>query len=264
VPLLLIVYGIDAWQPSRSKLANYSVRCIDDFVAVSETTRDRFLRWTRLGLRGKIVPPSVDLTLFRPGTKRADLLERYGLTGRKILMTVGRLVTRERYKGFDEVLGVLPSLIRHEPTIAYMIVGEGDDRRRLLSRAIELGIQDRVIFAGYVPESEKADYYRLADVYVMPSRGEGFGIVFLEAMACGIPVVASSADASREAVRDGILGRVVNPDSPEEICNAVLQSLKFSERRVPAGLEDFSYDRFVVRWHDVVDRVFSRGLNTGS
>jgi glycosyltransferase involved in cell wall biosynthesis len=85
------------------------------------------------------------------------------------------------------------------------------DRRCLQEKARSLGVHGRVVFAGYVPESEKADHYRLADAYVMPGRGEGFGIVYLEALACGVPVVASEVDGSREAVREGALGILVDP-----------------------------------------------------
>ena len=99
---------------------------------------------------------------------------------------------------------MLPALAADVPDVAYLIAGDGDDRARLEKKAAALGVADRVVFAGYVPEEEKADHYRLADAFVMPGRGEGFGIVYLEALACGVPVVASSLDASREAVRDGM------------------------------------------------------------
>jgi phosphatidylinositol alpha-1,6-mannosyltransferase len=265
VPLTLVIYGIDAWQPSRSIIANRLTRHIDALVAISETTRDRFLDWSCLErYRARIVPPSIDLSLFQPGPKRPDLLERHRLNGRKVIMTVGRLVARERYKGFDEVLNVLPELARAEPTIIYLVVGDGNDRSRLESKASQLGVRDRVVFTGYVDEGDKADYFRLADAYVMPSRGEGFGIVFLEAMACGVPVVASLADASREAIRNGALGLAVDPDSPNEICQAVLQTLACPRRVVPSGLEYFSYDRFVERWHAVVDNVIANSRHHAS
>src|SRR5439155_2564410 len=98
------------------------------------------------------------------------------------------------------------------PNVVYVVCGEGPDRSRLERKAVGLGVRDRVVFTGFIPEALKADYYRLADAYVMPSRGEGFGIVFLEAMACGIPVMGSRLDGSREALLDGELGVLVNPD----------------------------------------------------
>jgi phosphatidylinositol alpha-1,6-mannosyltransferase len=111
------------------------------------------------------------------------------------------------------------------PNIAYLIVGDGTDHHRLEEKARSLGVHERVVFAGYIPEREKADHYRLADAYVMPGRGEGFGIVYLEALACGVPVVASKLDGSREAVRDGALGILVDPNDAEGIKRGILEAL---------------------------------------
>src|SRR5207247_10690501 len=144
---------------------------------------------------------------------------------RGVIVTVGRVNTAERYKGIDEVLEVMPSLIREMPDLVYLIVGDGDDRFRLESKTRTLGVDTHVVFAGYVREEEKAAHYRLADAFVMPGRGEGFGIVYLEAMACGIPVVASKADASREAVLDGRLGVLTDPSNPQEIRAAIKEAL---------------------------------------
>src|SRR5438093_1943553 len=119
---------------------------------------------------------------------------------------------------------------------------------RLESKAVSLGIGRHVLFIGYVPEEEKADYYRVADAFVMPGHGEGFGIVYLEAMACGIPVVASKADASREAVLDGQLGVLADPSNPQEIRAAIKEALS-RPHILQKDLEYFSFDRFVDRWH---------------
>jgi phosphatidylinositol alpha-1,6-mannosyltransferase len=121
-----------------------------------------------------------------------------------------------------------------------------------------MGLGDRVRFAGYVPEAEKADHYRLADAFVMPGTGEGFGLVYLEAMACGVPVVASSADASSEAVLGGVLGEVVNPHDQRDVEAGILRALSRPIGTVPTGLERFSTAAFQRRWHDAIDDVFCR------
>jgi glycosyltransferase involved in cell wall biosynthesis len=167
-------------------------------------------------------------------------------------MTLGRLSSSERYKGVDEVLDVLPELARSCPDVCYLVAGDGDDRPRLEARARELGLQDRVVFAGFVDESEKADYFRLADVFAMPSSGEGFGFVFLEALACGIPVVASRVDGSREAVLDGELGEVVDPADRDSVRSAIVRALQ-KPRAIPPGLEHFSWPRFRQRVAAAVD-----------
>ena len=127
--------------------------------------------------------------------------------------------------------------------MSYLICGDGDDRPRLEAKVRALDLDDRVCFAGYVPEEDKADHYRLADAFVMPGYGEGFGIVYLEALACGVPVVASQADASQEAVRDGLLGAIVDPRDPDDVLAGIRDALSRRGAGVPKGLAYFSFGR---------------------
>ncbi|HWX43114.1 MAG TPA: glycosyltransferase, partial [Blastocatellia bacterium] len=150
-------------------------------------------------------------------------------------------------------LELLPSLSREIPDICYMVIGDGTDRPRLEEKARSLGVAQNVTFAGYIAESDKLDHYRLADAYVMPSSGEGFGFVFLEAMAAGIPVVASKTDGSREAVRDGMLGSLVDPRDPEDIRRGILEALSRPRGVAPEGLDYFAYERFEERVHRWMD-----------
>src|SRR5262249_52354555 len=150
------------------------------------------------------------LSKFSTGPKPDNLVTHYGLSGYRVILTLARLAASERYKGIDEVLNLMPALVEEIPNLVYVIAGDGDDRPRLEAKVRKLGMNGRVVFTGYIPEEEKAAHFRLADAFVMPGRGEGFGIVYLEALACGIPVVASKLDAGREAVLDGQLGLIVN------------------------------------------------------
>lgn len=253
----LIIHGIDAWQSTGSRLVNRIASSVDFFIAVSDFTRQKFCKWTKLSAdKGFILPNCIDLEQFTPGPKNPELLARYGLASKKVILTVGRMSASERYKGFDEILNVLPELVREIPELAWLVVGDGDDRPRLEQRARQLGVTDRVVFAGRIAEGEKVAHYRLADVFAMPGRGEGFGIVYLEAMACGVPVIASCKDASREAVQNGELGLVVNPDNPHELVEALLSSLQ-NPLNVPVGLEYFSYGRFKERVFELMEIVCS-------
>jgi len=253
-PLTLIVHGIEAWRPPRISGLRHSLQSVNTFVSVSLLTKQRFLQWAPLREeQGHIIPDCVDLSKYGPGPKPARLIERYGLSGRRVIMTLGRLRSDERYKGIDEVLEVMPSLVREMPDLVYLILGDGDDRSRLESKTQALGMHSHVVFGGYIPEEEKAAHYRLADAFVMPGRGEGFGIVYLEAMACGIPVVASKADASREAVLDGRFGVLADPGNPDEIRSAIKETLT-RPRLLQRDLDYFSFGRFVDRWHALLPR----------
>ena len=180
------------------------------------------------------------------------LVSRWCLEGRRVLLTVGRMDAAEQAKGFDEILDALPALLKQMPDIAYLAVGDGSDRPRLQEKAVKLGLGNNVFFPGYVDESEKLEYYRLADVFVMPSRLEGFGYVFLEALAVGVPVIASKVDGSREAIRNGAWGQLVDPAQPAELIAAIREALANPFVPNRAELEYFSTTAFERRCHEAL------------
>ncbi len=254
---LLMLYGIEAWKPLRDPLSNRLLRDVRGIVSISDITRERFSGWSHYNGPSIILPNSIRAEWYGLRPKNLGLIKRYGLEGKRVLMTLGRVVAAERYKGFDEVLDILPEL---DDDISYVIAGGGNDVPRLKSKAARLGVSDRVVFTGIFAEAEKADLYNLTDVYVMPSRGEGFGFVFLEALACGAPVIASCLDGGREAVRHGQLGQLVDPTSPAEIRVAILDALAAAgERRIPEGLDFFSYANFERRTHAIIDALGANG-----
>jgi glycosyltransferase involved in cell wall biosynthesis len=159
-------------------------------------------------------------------------MRRYGLrAGQPVILTVGRLSAAERYKGHDQVLRALPAMLKELPDLRYLIAGRGDDEARLRALAAELGVTEHVTFTGFVSANELADHYRLCDLYVMPSTGEGFGIVYLEALACGRPCLVGGEDASPEAIDGGRLGFVVPPRDPSAIAAAVLEFFRRTHDR---------------------------------
>jgi phosphatidylinositol alpha-1,6-mannosyltransferase len=246
---LLMLYGIEAWKPLRDPLSNRLLRDVRGVVSISDVTRERFAGWSHYPGPSLLLPNSIRAEWYGIRPRNPDLIARYGLEGKRVLLTLGRVVAAERYKGFDEVLEVLADL---DDDVVYLIAGGGNDVPRLKRLASDLGIADRVVFTGLFPEEEKTDLYNLADVYVMPSRGEGFGFVFLEAMACGVPVIASRLDGGREAVRGGQLGQLVDPSNPAEILVAIRDALAAGRKQIPEGLDYFSYANFERRTHAII------------
>jgi phosphatidylinositol alpha-1,6-mannosyltransferase len=220
-PLWVQVHGIEAWR-EPSTLQRRSVESATIVSSVSRYTRHRLLK--AIGIdpaRVKVLPNTVD-PQFHPGPKPGYLMDRHAAGGKNVLMTVSRLSTLERYKGHDRVIRSLPRVLSQHPDIIYLIVGDGDDRPRLESLAVECGVAKSVQFTGFVPAEELPDYFRLADVFVMPSAAEGFGIVFLQAMATGVRVIAGNRDGSQDALCDGALGALVDPENCEELASAIL------------------------------------------
>lgn len=244
--LVLVVHGIEAWSPSPSYLANRLARRVDQVVSVSRISAERFTAWSGVPTsKVFILHNCVDLTKFKPQAPNPILLARYALQSSKVIMTVGRLESRERYKGFDEIIDVMPELLNRIPALKYLIVGDGADRTRLENKARERGVSNAVIFTGRISESEKVDHYNIADAYVMPSSGEGFGIVLIEAAACGVPIIGSAVDGSREALLQGRLGVLVDPAQPRDLIKAITTVLaQPSLRTRSVGVEKFSVDSF--------------------
>src|SRR4029077_1242481 len=130
--------------------------------------------------------------------------------GKRVLLTVGRLEPREQYKGQDRVIAAIPGLVAKGYDIHYLIVGEGEDRARLEGLARDARVSDRVHFLGGVQLHSLVELYRMADLFVMPSTGEGFGVAFLEAMASGTPALGLEVAGAKDALADGHLGTTIS------------------------------------------------------
>lgn len=260
--LSLIIHGIDAWTPPPGSLLwRRLVSRIDSCLSVSRITTERFAAWSHLPLRAcTVVPNAVDIDRFKMEARDRALIERYGLQDCKVLMTLGRMDSHERYKGFDEVIELLPRLKGEVPNLKYLVVGDGPDQPRLRAKCDALGVAADVAFAGRISESEKVAHYNLADAYVMPSWGEGFGITLVEAAACGVPIVGSRIDGSREALLDGVLGRLVDPHDRCELARAVLDTLRAGRPGARKdAVEEFGTAKFHARVGDWVAAELSHG-----
>jgi phosphatidylinositol alpha-1,6-mannosyltransferase len=266
--LVLIVHGFEAWTPSASRVLNWLSGRIDALVSVSHVTAQRYCAWSGfpVGL-AFILPNCVDLERFKRKTKDAALLRRHGLAGARIIMTLGRIVENERYKGIDEVIDVMPRLLRRWPDLKYMIVGDGSDRPRLEAKVATMGLTDHVVFTGRITEVDKVAYYNLADAYVMPSSGEGFGIVLIEALACGLPVVGSGVDGSRDALLGGELGRLVDPADNDAVFKAIAAALEDRRDERSSRLDLYSERTFksrVAAWVEQIGHTLDHRLSPAS
>jgi glycosyltransferase involved in cell wall biosynthesis len=230
IPYTVITHGKEVWQP-LPKLTKANLQKASQIWTVSRYTREIASAANSLNTdKVKILPCAVNGEYFTPGPKPADLLERYGLAEAKVLMSVTRLWSGDIYKGVDVTIRALSQIAEVFPEVKYLVIGRGDDRPRLAQLAKDLGVEDRVIFAGFVATEELVHHYRLADAYIMPSQ-EGFGIVYLEAMACGVPVLSGDADGSADPLQNGKLGWRVPHRDRDAVAAACIEILKGDDRR---------------------------------
>jgi len=172
-----------------------------------------------------LIENGVDTVRFCVGPKSAWLTARYRLQDRFVFVSVCRLLEK---KGIDQALRAFARLLPRHPDSRFLVVGTGPYRDPLVSLVAKLGIGDAVVFAGDVPDSDLAEHYRMGDVFIMPNREmpngdtEGFGLVFLEANGCGLPVIAGTDGGSRDAVRHGDNGLVVDGRSVDDILATML------------------------------------------
>ena len=254
--LVVQLHGVEAWERPPA-LHRRAVEKADLVLCVSRHTRQRLLTWADIMPERVAVLPNTVSDAFSPGDKSAAR-RKLGLAERPTLLSVGRLDARERYKGHDRVIRLLSALRDQVGDVVYLIAGDGDDMSRLQSLAADCGVSPRVSFLGQIPAPQLPDLYRAADLFVLPSTGEGFGIVYLEAMASGTPALGLAEKGALDALAHGELGSAVSED---QLLNAMAQSLKLPARSGP-HLADAVRTRF---GRDVFARqasaVFSQALD---
>lgn len=254
VPYWAIAHGVEAWNIQKPALQT-ALRHADRILAVSNYTRDRLLKEQNLDpTKVLLLPNTFDPSRFKIASKPHYLLERHGLKPEQpVILTVNRLASQESYRGYDKILEALPQIRQAIPNVRYIIAGKGDDRPRLEQEIQQRQLHECVTLAGFVPDSELGDYYNLCDLFALPSKLEGFGIVYLEALACGKPTLGGDRDGAIDALCRGELGALVDPDDTDAIAQTLVQIL---QRNYPnpviyqpevlrhKAIKTFGFDRF--------------------
>ncbi|MDZ8094255.1 MAG: glycosyltransferase family 4 protein [Nostoc sp. DedQUE05] len=226
-PYWVVAHGLEVWD-IENKATKFALEKADKIISVSNYTRQRLLQDTNIDSEKIVILPNTfDASKFPINSKPTYLLKRYNLTDEQpVILTVTRLGSMAKYKGYDQILHALVKVRSHLPNVHFILAGKGDDILRIKALVTNLNLQDCVTIAGFVPEQELCDHYNLCDVFALPSKGEGFGIVFLEALACGKPVLAGNQDGSIDPLAEGKLGCLVDPDNVEEIADNLIQILQ--------------------------------------
>lgn len=236
IKINLVVHGIEVWE-KKDGSKKWLLQNADTIISVSQYTKNRILEnHPDINSQKIVVLPNCLDPYFKPlifdqntFKKPPYLIERYKISKEtKVVLTVSRIKSSEKYKGYDLILEAL-SQIKKETShkFTYLLCGSYDNLEfnRVNNIVQSLQLQNEVLIAGYIDDKELTDHYLLADIFVMPSKKEGFGLVFIEAAACGTKVIAGNMDGSVEALKNGELGTLISPTDVQEIKNAILKEL---------------------------------------
>jgi len=259
--IILFAHGIEVWG-RFGKRKKIMLQCCDEFLCVSNYTKQR------MEADHGIVPEKCRvlnncIDPFLPSVSangQSELMrKKYGFTREdKVLFTLTRLSSKDRYKGYDKVISALSPLKKKYPNIKYLVGGSYDsvEKKFVDDQIKRSSLEDTVIIPGYIPDEELAACFNMADMYIMPSRKEGFGIVFVEAMYYGLPVIAGNADGSVDALRNGELGILVDPDNVGEITSAIEKILTRQKTFMHDRellLKYFGYENYKVKLEELLN-----------
>lgn len=228
--IYLIAHGIEVWRP-LSYIQTLLLKKCHKILCVSTYTRQQLVKLHQTALTQTVVlNNALDPFTKLPAdfARPAGLTERYAVKAdEQIIFTLTRLSSAEQYKGYEKVIEAVARIKDSFPHIRYILAGRYDavEASRIHELINKFKVNRQVTVTGFIDDSELTDHFLLADLFILPSKGEGFGLVYIEALACGLPVISGNADGSADAIRHGELGQSVDADSIEAIEQAIKQHL---------------------------------------
>jgi phosphatidylinositol alpha-1,6-mannosyltransferase len=249
-PHVIFLHGIEAWHP----LSASTRQVLGDAALLVANSR-------HTAKRAEAANPGLGVIEICPlAIEHMPQPDDGGVTvqdGPPMVLMVGRLLAAERYKGHDQMLEAWPSVLARVPAARLVIAGGGDDLARLRQKAADLGVGASVDFAGFVPDVERTRLYRRARVFAMPSQGEGFGLVYLEAMAHRLPCIGSYQDAAREVIADGVTGYLVDQPDVAALAARLAELLTDEPRRRTMGEQGRTRVASMFTYRQFADRLLS-------
>ena len=226
----LIAHGIEVWRP-LTMLQGQFLKICDKIVCVSNFTKEQMIARHKVNEnKCDVLNNAVDAFMQLPVKfdKPKLLMTKYRITNENpVVFTLTRLASSEQYKGHDQVIRVISKLTKTFPSIRYILAGQYDHKEEIRIQKLisAYHVDKEVILTGFLNENELIDHFLLADLFILPSKKEGFGIVFIEALACGLPVICGNTDGSLDAIDHGRLGKGVNPENINEVEDAIKEFL---------------------------------------
>ena len=222
IPILVMIYGVEVWR-KPSWLQRIVLNRISAIISISNLTKEKASIYCNTYLKSTVCHLGIPRRIVADDTAHTSEISWAERRGK--ILCVGRMNAHESYKGQDTLIRSMVLIRERFPDSILILVGRGSGVDALKKLAKDLGVEKHVYFAGFVSDRELSFYYQLCDVFAMPSRGEGFGLVYLEAMAHGKPCVGGTVDAAGEIIVDGKTGFLVDPDNIQKIANRISRLL---------------------------------------
>ncbi|MET3114759.1 phosphatidylinositol alpha-1,6-mannosyltransferase [Pedobacter sp. CG_S7] len=253
--IILIAHGIEVWRSIpfwKSLFMRKGMR----IWSVSNFTATQLVQKHSIdALKVEILHNCLDPFFKLPATfsKPQFLLKRYNLTEKQpVLLVITRITKNEQDKGYNQIIKCLPTLLKEFPDLCYLLAGEcdRDECLRLSEILIKNNLQHQVKLIGFIAEEELVDHYLLADIFILTSKKEGFGIVLIEAAGCGRKIICGNQDGSRDAVLNGEIGEIIDPENIKQLQKTISKilnnkdDLKTASQTQQTCIQNFNYSQY--------------------
>jgi phosphatidylinositol alpha-1,6-mannosyltransferase len=261
--LVLIIYGEEAWKPTKYQLANFLSKKINYLISIRYYTTKKFIKWSKFKIKKNnyfYLPNCIEHNEYGFKLKNKILLKKYNKN--QIIISCARLDIEDRFKGVDEILEILQDLSKKIKDLIYIVIGDGDDYKRLKEKANLLNVENLVIFTGYLSKKEKIDYLRLGNLMAMPGSRKSFDrypfrFVFLEALASGMQVICPNFQNKSEINDPNTKMLIqVNPLNRKEMVDKIVKAIK-KKKYIHPLLKNFYFSNFKVKIAKLLNKIES-------
>ena len=258
-PLVLTIYGEEAWNPTRHIISNFLCNKIDYLCTIRHYTAKKFISWSKISVSKYFyIPNCVDPKKFNYKFKNIKLIKKYNLQKKKIILSCGRMDVEDKNKGIDEIIEILGELSRNNKDIIYLIVGDGDDKNRLEQKVKSLKVNHLVSFLGNLDEREKIDLFKIGHIMAMPGSRKTFDrypyrFVNLEALCSGMYVICSRVNYKSEINDPSIrMLNQVNPNNKRDLINEITKL--FNKKKITNQLiKKFYFNHFKNKLENMIN-----------
>lgn len=248
-PIILIIFGEEAWKPTKHKIANFLSKEISYLITIRHYTAKKFLNWSKIiNNNYYYIPNCIEHKKFKNNIRSLKLIKKLKLKDKKIIISCGRMDVEDKNKGMDEIIEILNDLSEKIRNVLYIIIGDGDDKQRLERKAKKLKVDHLILFLGNISEKKKKYIYSFGHIMAMPGSRKSFDrypyrFVNLEGLASGMHVLCSKLNYKSDLMDKNIkMLTQVNPNNKKEILNKLISLL--NRKKINYDLDNLNFSSF--------------------